>query len=153
MVFGLENGLGKLYNTSMNKDIQVIEAPIAVKPEEEQFIQLYLGGMPALRAFALAKSIDLTKEGAYIKCAAGSTRWLKRAKICKRMHQLMTLAGFTDEGADKELNFMMHQHHDLRTKLGAVKEYNALKKRTDKGKNIFKGNTFNLAQVIQKANE
>ncbi len=47
-------------------------------------------------------------------------------------HFLETRLGFNDTEADKQLAFLMMQSADMRTKLAAIREYNALKGRVKK---------------------
>lgn len=45
---------------------------------------------------------------------------------------LLELRGLNNPFVDKQLEFLITQNADFRSKLGAIKEYNTLKKRTDK---------------------
>jgi hypothetical protein len=65
----------------------------------------------------------------YEVAAANASRLLKNAKIIKRINSLLEVGGFTDENVDKQHLFLINQHADLKTKLGAIREFNMLKKR------------------------
>ncbi len=123
-----------------------------LKPNNEKFCQLYLEDGVGVRAYGQAYGLDITNSLQYMVAAAGASRLLKNVKIGKRLNELMTLAGFTDEGVDNQLNFLIQQHDDKKAKLGAIKEYNNLKKRTGQNKSVFQGNTFNLGQLLDRAN-
>lgn len=125
---------------------------IELKPVNEKFVRLYLSGMNGTQAYLKAKGWNANDSNKYLVASACSSRLLANAKVCQRIRQLMDLSGFNEDGADKELNFLMSQHNDLKTKLGAIKHFNELKKRAG-AKNVFQGNTFNLANILQKANE
>jgi len=42
---------------------------------------------------------------------------------------LLEAGGFNDENVDKQHSFLLNQYADLKSKLGAIKEYNQLKGR------------------------
>ena len=44
----------------------------------------------------------------------------------------METGGFNNENVDKQHTFLLNQFSDLKTKLGAIKEYNELKGRIKK---------------------
>jgi hypothetical protein len=123
-----------------------------LKPENEVFCREYLKTSNGTRSYALSRGANIEDAEAYQVCAAEASRLLKHVKICARLNELMDLEGFNDTAIDKELNYLAHQHADLKVKIAAIKEYNVLKQRISKG-NVFQGNTFNLAQILQKANE
>jgi len=56
-------------------------------------------------------------------------RLLRKVKIIERINELLEEGGFNDQNVDKQHLFLLNQHSDLKTKLGAIKEYNAVKKR------------------------
>jgi hypothetical protein len=124
-----------------------------LKPWQEIFIKEYINGNNATKAYAIARGLDLKDPIQYNLCGSKASSLLKSRKVCARIGQILNLAGFNEQGADKELNYLIHQHHDLKTKLGAIKEFNALKQRVSKHTPVFTGNTFNLSQILQQANE
>jgi hypothetical protein len=54
---------------------------------------------------------------------------LTKPEICERINELLEAGGFNDENVDKQHTFLLNQFADLKTKLGAIKEYNELKSR------------------------
>jgi len=141
-------------------EIQKVEAtPVKIqdkkplKKENELFCRYYVERhLPAVQAYGLAYNIDTSNRMQYMVAAANASKLLKKPKIVARVNELLDLVGFNDAGVDKQLNFLIQQHDDKKTKLGAIKEYNALKKRTGESKkNVFSGNTFNLTQLLDQA--
>lgn len=65
----------------------------------------------------------------YKSAAAGAQKLLKKGYILAYINRIMEETGFSDEFADKQLSMLMTQNADFKSKLGAIKEFNALKKR------------------------
>ena len=85
------------------------------------------------QAYIEAYDIDLTKKGAYASARVDASKLLTKSNILKQINELLDLGGLNDQRVDKELLFLIEQHSELGTKLGAIKEYNKLKERiTDK---------------------
>ena len=82
-----------------------------------------------VQSYVEAYDIDLTKKGQYSAAGAGACRLLKNAKILTYINDIMTTTGFNDAHVDKQLSFLMTQNAELGVKLGAIREYNALKTR------------------------
>ena len=71
------------------------------------------------------------KKISYQSANASASRMLLNVNIIKRVNELLKTEGFTDENVDKQHLFLINQYGDLKTKLGAIKEFNTLKKRID----------------------
>jgi len=71
------------------------------------------------------------KAVSYVSAMAAASRLLRNVKICNRINELLETGGFNDQNVDKQHLFLINQHADLKSKLGAIKEYNALKKRVE----------------------
>lgn len=54
---------------------------------------------------------------------------LTKPIICERINEILEAGGFNDENVDKQHSFLLNQFADLKSKLGAIKEYNQLKGR------------------------
>lgn len=65
----------------------------------------------------------------YPSAASGAYKLLKKPHILAYINKILTETGFSDEFADKQLSMLMTQNADFKSKLGAIKEYNVLKKR------------------------
>ncbi len=130
------------------KEVEIV----VLKPLEEAFAQEYAKTGNACKSYAKAHDLDIENPLVYARARTLGSRALARVDITKRINQLLSLTDFNDESMDVQLNMLAHQHTDFKTKLGAIKEYNALKGRTGSKSNIFSGNTFNLAQMLDRAN-
>lgn len=82
-----------------------------------------------VQSYIDAYNIDISKPGAYDVAKSGAAENLSKPYIIERINQLLDLAGFNDENVDKQLNFLINQNLDYKSKIAAIKEYNALKKR------------------------
>ena len=80
-------------------------------------------------SYCRAYGMDFNDPKKYMLAASSATRLLKNVKIIERITQLLQETGFNDQFADKQLGFLMAQHADFQSKLGAIKEYNKLKGR------------------------
>jgi hypothetical protein len=67
----------------------------------------------------------------YNVAKASASRLLTNVNVCKRINELLEIGGFNNENVDKQHLFLINQHADLKTKLGAIHEYNTLKKRVE----------------------
>ena len=65
----------------------------------------------------------------YEAALAMSSRLLTNVKVIDRVNVLLEEGGFNDQNVDKQHLFLINQHADLKTKLGAIREYNSLKSR------------------------
>ena len=86
---------------------------------------------------------DQHKPNWYKAACSAASQILSNTKVIARINELLEESGFTDVAVDKQLAFLITQHTDFNTKLGAIKEFNKLKKRiveqqdlTSKGKVI-----------------
>lgn len=74
---------------------------------------------------------DQTKPNWYKTALAASSRLLANVKVIGRINELLIEGGFNDSNVDKQHLFLINQHADLKTKMAAIKEYNAVKKRVE----------------------
>lgn len=65
----------------------------------------------------------------YKVAAANAYKLLKKTEIIEKINSLLEAKGFNNENVDKQHLFLLNQFADLKTKLGAVSEYNKLKRR------------------------
>lgn len=104
--------------------------------KQEKFCVLYATDHSffgnATQAYIKAYNIDVSVPGQYSVAAQSANDNLKKPHIYKRINQLLEDIGFSDAEVDKQLAFLIAQHGDLRTKVAAIKEYNALKSRITK---------------------
>lgn len=117
-----------------------------LNPKQELFCQLYAGIQDkeffgaGTTSYIEAYDPDNTKPNWYKTAAAAATRLLKNVKIINRINELLESEGFNDQNVDKQHLFLLNQHADLKTKLGAIKEYNSVKGRIATRKIELQGN-------------
>lgn len=61
--------------------------------------------------------------------AESACRLLLYPHVLNRINELLDERGLNDQNVDKQLLFLITQHKDFQSKLGAIKEYNKLKDR------------------------
>lgn len=100
---------------------------------QEMFCQLYTGESEmfgnGVASYVEAYDVDTSKPNWYKSACASSSRLLSSVKVCERINELLKEGGLTDLNADKQLLFLINQHADFTSKLGAIREYNKLKSR------------------------
>lgn len=107
-------------------------APQKLNPQQERFCILYtspefLGN--GLQAYAEAYDIDLATRGKYAMAKSAAWNLLTQKKILDRINALLEKQGFTDTFVDGQLNFIINQNADLKSKVRGISEYNKLKGR------------------------
>lgn len=100
---------------------------------QEAFCQLYASDREffgnGTQTYIEAYDIDLGKPNAYKVAQAAASRLLSNVKVCTRINELLEEGGLNDGFVDKQLVFLLTQHDDKGSKLGAIREYNKLKQR------------------------
>jgi len=110
-------------------------APL-LNAKHEAFCQTYVNGDKEFfgngtQTYIEIYEIDLTKKGAYASARSSASQLLTKINIVNRINELLEEGGFNEQNVDKQHLFLINQHADLKTKLGAIKEYNTLKKRIE----------------------
>ncbi len=104
-----------------------------LNPKQELFCQLYATDKEffgnGTDAYMEAYGIEPKK---WKVAAVNASRLLTKANILKRINELLELKGLNDPYVDKQLELLITQNADFRSKLGAIKEYNSLKQRVTK---------------------
>jgi len=91
-----------------------------------------------VQAYLEVYNIDTSKPNWYKTACAAASRLLSNAKVYNRIQQLLEEGGLNLGNVDKQLLFLINQYSDFKTKLGAIKEFNALKQRiTEKIEHSF----------------
>lgn len=116
---------------------QTVEGEIVTRirltQKQELFAQLYATEREffgnGVAAYVEAYQPNRTRLGWYNVACSRASQLLSNVKVCERINQLLDQNGFNDQNVDKQLNFLIVQHGDLKTKLGAIREYNKLKQR------------------------
>lgn len=109
--------------------------------QQEEFCQLFTkndtefygnGTQSYMEAYGREHLKKYGKPLSYKSAQVLAHQTLRNLKIIDRINELIEIGGFNDQNVDKQHLFLINQSADLKTKLGAIKEYNALKKRVDK---------------------
>jgi hypothetical protein len=124
--------------------------------KQELFCQLYATDREffgnGTQSYAEAYGIKLNKLN-YSSVQRSASDNLLKPLIFDRINELLDKSGFNSVNVDKQHLFLINQHQDLKTKMAAIKEYNALKSRVvDKStQNTF--NQFNVMIPADKVDE
>lgn len=105
-----------------------------LEPRQEKFCRLYVSEEffgNGVETYLEVYDIDQTKPNWYKTACSAASRLLSNVKVCQRINELLDEAGLNDPYVDKQLLFLVTQHADFSSKLGAIREYNKLKKRVD----------------------
>ena len=97
---------------------------------------------------AYKKKIKTSKD--YLYACQCASRLSSNIKVQERIRELLTEKGLTAESLDVELLFLVNQYEDYKTKLGAIKEGNAVLKRTGHQQNT-QVNILNYEQILINA--
>lgn len=105
---------------------------------QERFCQLYASDEEFfwnwVQAYIEVYKPDQSKKNRYKTACASVSRMLSNVKLCNRINELLEEKGLNDEFVDKQLLFLITQHDEKSVKLWAIKEYNTLKARIEKGR-------------------
>lgn len=115
------------------------EGEKVLTPPEEAFCQLYASDREffgnGVQSYIEAYQIIVGKnkkngEQSYEYCRYMAHKLLTRANILRRINEIFEARGLNDTFVDKQLEKLITQDAEFRPKLGAIQEYNKLKKRT-----------------------
>lgn len=108
-----------------------------LSPPEEAFCQLYASDAElfgnGVQSYISAYNVKVGKGKGYTSyetCKYMAHKLLTRPKILKRVNEIFEGRGLNDTFVDKQLEKLITQDAEFRPKLGAIQEYNKLKKRT-----------------------
>jgi hypothetical protein len=128
-----------------------------LNPRQRMFCELYSSDKEffgnGVQTYIEVYEPDSTKPNWYKSACASASQILSNIKVCECINYLMELRGLNDTFVDKQLEFLITQHTDFKSKLGAIREYNSLKKRTEQGGNktlvlVVSGETANRYGVV-----
>lgn len=107
--------------------------------KQEKFCQIYATNKEFFgnggESYAEAYGLDRKRTGWYKSAQVCASNLLRKTKICDRINEILAETGFNDSFVDKQLSFLLTQHADFTSKLGAIREYNKLKKRIEEKNN------------------
>jgi len=122
--------------------------------KQERFCRLYASDEEffgnGLQAYVEAYNIDLSKRGAINTAKSNAYRLLTKAYILDRINEIFEARGLNDVFVDKQLEKLVTQDADFKTKLGAIKEYNELKKRITKKVELHHKDLNNILDACEK---
>jgi hypothetical protein len=111
-----------------------------LSPKQELFCNYYATDTNffgnGLKSYAKAYNLDLNKKGDVNIAKSNAYRFLTKDYILRRIDVLLDQEGLNDQRVDKELLFLISQSANLNVKLGAIKEYNSLRKRIIEKKEV-----------------
>lgn len=119
------------------KQTELLKEEESIKNElnlnQERFCQLYARDTEffgnGVQTYIEVYEPPKNKQNWYAQACVSASEILSNPKVCKRINEILEETGFSDVHVDKQLSFLLTQHADLGTKLGAIKEYNKLKAR------------------------
>lgn len=107
--------------------------PDTLNPKQKEFCRLYATDREffgnGVESYCEAYGLNFTDPKEYKVAATSAYRLLKKPEIIAEINKQIVETGFNESSVDKELSFLVTQHADLGTKLGAIKEFNKLKQR------------------------
>ena len=107
----------------------------ALNPKQERFCQLYATDREffgnGVESYVEVYQPDRTKKGWYKIACQSASQLLGNIKVFTRINELLHDGGLNDANVDKQLLFLIDQHEDKTNKLGAIREYNKIKKRIE----------------------
>lgn len=102
-------------------------------PQQEMFCQLYASDREffgnGVQSYIEAYGVDTSKRGWYNTAKAGASENLTKPYILERIEEIFEAHGLNDVFVDKQLEKLILQDADFKSKLGAIQEYNKLKGR------------------------
>lgn len=114
--------------------LKVSEREPTLSLQQEMFAQYFVSETEfygnGVQSYCKAYDVQITPFN-YDMIKSRCARLLMTPLVMKRISDLLHEDGFNDGHADKHLLFLMTQNMDMRSKLGAIREYNKLKSRVE----------------------
>lgn len=142
----------------MAKKLTAAKTDFGLNLQQEAFCKLYVQGdketfgngtMCYLDIYGAEYLLKYKKPMKYQTAMVNASNLLRNTKIIARVNSLLETGGFTDQNVDKQHLFLINQHADFKSKLGAIREYNALKKRIEQKQ----GDTYNQFNFFWKGKD
>jgi len=122
----------------------------SLNPKREKFCRLYASDREFLgngtQSYIKVYDPDKSKPNWYKSCQGSASKLLSNPIIILRINKILKKMGLSDVAVDKQLLFLIHQHADFTTKLGAIREYNKIRNRYPKQK-LEIAHTFNSVEI------
>lgn len=121
-------------------------------PQQALFCELYASDREffgnGVQSYIEAYNVDTSKPGWYGTARSGAHENLTKPNILERIEEIFEAHGLNDTFVDKQLEKLICQDADFKTKLGAIQEYNKMKGRIIDRKEISGG--FELRSLRPK---
>ncbi len=112
-------------------------------PQQALFCELYASDREffgnGVQSYVEAYNVDTTKPGWYNTAKSGASENLTKPYILERIEEIFEAHGLNDTFVDKQLEKLICQDADFKTKLGAIQEYNKMKGRITNKQEISAG--------------
>lgn len=113
-------------------------------PQQERFCILYASDREffgnGVQSYIEAYGVNTSKPGWYGVAKSGAYENLTKPHILERIEEIFEEHGLNDTFVDKQLEKLITQDADFKTKLGAIQEYNKMKGRIIERKDITQRN-------------
>jgi len=104
--------------------------------KQKKFCELFASDKEFLgngtQSYIEAFDVNTNKPGQYNKARANASKLLAKSNILSYINKILEEMSLNEANADKQLAFLMSQQADFGSKLGAIREFNALKQRIQK---------------------
>lgn len=127
----------------------------ALNAEQRKFCEIYVSEeffCNWVNAYIEAYNIDTSKKGAYDSAKAMAYNMLSQKNVLNYIDSILELGGLNDSYVDKQLHKLISQDADKTAKLWAIKEYNTLKARIEKGRQKALDNKEITKEAIAQIN-
>lgn len=122
-------------------------------PQQEKFCLLYASDREffgnGVQSYIEAYGVDKTRPGWYGSARSGAYENLTKPHILERIEEIFEAHGLCDTFVDKQLEKLITQDADFKTKLGAIQEYNKMKGRIVERKDVTQRNV-ELTPILPK---
>lgn len=102
-------------------------------PQQALFCELYASDREffgnGVQSYIEAYDVDTSKPGWYATAKSGASENLTKPYILERIEEIFEAHGLNDQFVDKQLEKLICQDADFKSKLGAIQEYNKMKGR------------------------
>lgn len=128
---------------------------LTLTPDQKKFCEIYVSEeffCNWVNSYIQAYNIDTSKKGAYDSAKAAAREMLNNKKILDYIDSILELWWLNDSYVDKQLHKLISQDADKTAKLWAIKEYNTLKARIEKGRQKALDNKEITKEAIAQIN-
>ncbi len=123
-----------------------------LNPRQERFCQLYASEAEffgnGVQSYIEAYDPDKSKGNWYNTARSRASELLTSPNVLNRINEIFEARGLNDAFVDKQLELLITQNADFKSKLGAIREYNALKSRIIK--KIDANISSNMADLLKQ---